>query len=427
MRFQTAPLTALILAAFALSAPLATAQAQTTTPPAAAATATATTGPTIRAELGPSVQAAQKALADKQYEVVLQQLALADAVPNRTPYENYVIEYMRYAAAASLRNGPLALKALEATIATDQADAELRLKLMDQASSAAYTLKDDTRSVQWARRAIEAGSTNLATRLRLGQSLYNLGQHADATKVLEDLAARQKALTIKPTEQQLRLQAANYDKAKDAAGYTRMLEELLAAYPSPAIWGDRVSRLVNQPGFDDRLLIDALRLGRKTGAWTDGDPLVELAELALRNGFAVEAHTVLEAGYKDGLLGQGAQATAQNNLRQRVKGLAEADRKSPAPEAKTLAARDAAFSFNTGWNLYTSDRAAEGLPLMEQALQRGLAKGADDARLRLATALAATGQADRARSLLVAVRDAGHKDGLSDLARLWLLTMAAGG
>lgn len=422
MRFQTAPLTALILAAAALSAPLATAQ---TTPPAAAAAAAS--GPTIRAELGPSVQAAQKALAEKQYEVVLQQLALADAVPNRTPYENYVIEYMRYAAAASLRNGPLALKALEATIAADQADPELRLKLMDQASSAAYTLKDDARSVQWARRAIEAGSTNLSTRLRLGQSLYNLGQHPDAAKVLEDLAARQKALTIQPTEQQLRLQAANYDKAKDAAGYTRMLEELLTAFPSPAIWGDRVSRLVNQPGFDDRLLIDALRLGRKTGAWTDGDPLVELAELALRQGFAVEAHAVLEAGYKAGLLGQGAQATAQNNLRQRVRGLADADRKAPVPDARTLAARDAAFAFNTGWNLYTSERAGEGIPLMEQALQRGMAKGADDARLRLATALAATGQPDRARALLAAVRDAGHKDGLSDLARLWLLQMAAGG
>ena len=424
MRLQTSrtttPILATLLATLLAAAPLA-AQAQAA--PAAAASAA---GPTIRPELAPSVQAAQKALADKQYEVVLQQLSLAEAVPNRTPYENYLIEYMRYAAAANLRNGPLALKALEATIATDQADPELRIKLMDQASSAAYTLKDDTRSVQWARRAIEAGSTNLATRLRLGQSLYNLGQHPAAVQVLDELAARQKALAIAPTEQQLRLQAANHDKAKDAAGYVRTLEQLLAAFPSPAFWADRMSRLVNQPGFDDRLLIDALRLGRQTGAWTDGDPLVELAELALRGGFAVEASTVLEAGYKDGLLGKGSQANAQNNLRQRARGLADADRTAPAPDAKTLAARDAAFSFNTGWNLYTSGRAAEGLPLMEQALQRGLAKGADDARLRLATALAASGQADRARTLLTAVRDAGHKDGLSDLARLWLIQMGKG-
>ena len=59
-----------------------------------------------------------------------------------------------------------------------------------------------------------------------------------------------------------------------------------------------------------------------------------------------------------------------------------------------------------------------GIPFPEQGIADVVA---DEARLRLASALAANGKTDQARTLLTTLRDARHADGLSDLARLWLL------
>jgi hypothetical protein len=68
------------------------------------------------------MQAAQKALADKQYALALQQLQLAEAVPGRTPYETYMVERMRFLASVGLGDAAGTLKALEAALATEQAE-----------------------------------------------------------------------------------------------------------------------------------------------------------------------------------------------------------------------------------------------------------------------------------------------------------------
>lgn len=378
---------------------------------------------TLRPEIAPPLLAAQKALGDKQFEEALNQLRAADAVVGRTAYETYLIERLRFVAAAGRRDGPLALQSIEAALATEQAEPELRATLMDQASNAAYGLKDYERTARWARRAIEAGATGHVTRLRLAQALYFQGQHPAAAQALDELATRQRAAGEQPGEPQLRLQASNLQKMNDDAGYSRALEDLLHAYPKPAVWADRLARLSRQGGFDDRLMLDLMRLGQRAQAWDTAESQTELIERALQAGFVHEARAYLDAAYAKGLLGQGPDAARHQALRQRVQVRGDADLAAGPPDVKALSTREPAFVFATGWDQFTAGRQVEGLALMQQAVQRGLARHPDDARLRLAGALAESGQLEPARSLLVAVRDAGHRDGLSDLARLGLLQM----
>jgi Tetratrico peptide repeat len=299
---------------------------------------------------------------------------------------------------------------------------ELRGPLMDQAANAAYGLKDWAKASLWGRRALDNGIATTMVRLRLAQSLYFQGQHADAASTLVDLATAQRRAGERPGEPQLRLQASNFAKLNDEAGYARSLEELLALYPKPETWADRLSRLVRQPGFDDRLAIDALRMGHRLQAWTTPDLWLWLADEAQRAGFVAEARQVVEAGFERGLLGQGAKAAEHQALRQRLQRQFQSD---PAPDAKAAAGREPALAFVTGWDLYTRGQAADGIALMQQAVQRGLPKNADDAKLRLASALVGAGRAEEARPLLLALRDGGSRDGLADLARLWLLQIPA--
>lgn len=379
----------------------------------AAGVACAQTAPTLRPEIAPPLQAAQKALTEKRFDEALARLAEAEAVPGRTPYETYLLQRMRFLAATNLRDMPLTLASAEAALATGQAEPELRGTLLDQASLAAYALKDYAKSARLAREALEAGITAPLTRLRLAQALVLQDDHRAALPVLEDLAARQRGSGEKPPEAQLRLQAATHAKLGDDAGYLRTLEQLIAAHPKADYWAERLARLIRQPGFDERLTLDVLRLGRRVQAFATAEAAAQHAELALRAGFAAEAAQVL---------GAAAPAPAQAALRERVAKAVAADPPS-VPDDKALASRDAGYAFASGWNLYTAGRAAEGIALMERGLQRGLGAAEAESRLRLASALVAGGQLDKARALLQPLRDGGAKDGSADLARLWLLQM----
>ena len=417
LRFAVAACSALLVAP--------TVHAQAPAAPAASAASAAPTGPTVRAEIAPPLQAAQKALADKQYQLALQQLQLAEAVPGRTAYETYVLERMRFLAAAGLSDTAGTLKALEAALATEQAEPAMRAPLMDQASSAAYALKDYAKSVLWARRVIDAGARDDSIRLRLGQALYLQAQYPEAAQALDDLTARQRSEGRLPGETQLRLQASSLLKMGDEAGYARVLEDLLQVAPQPAIWSDRLVRLLRQPGFDEALVLDLLRLSRRVGALANAQADLEYAELALRAGFPAEALTALDAGDSAARLGQGADAAAHKTLRERAQRQAAEDRAAPAPDAPALLARDPTLAFNAGWAQYTAGQRAPGIALMRQALERGPLRSAS-VRLRLAAALADSGDAAQARTLLIALRDGRASDGSSDLARLSLIALGAG-
>ncbi|MCP5270339.1 MAG: hypothetical protein H6932_03820 [Burkholderiaceae bacterium] len=383
-----------------------------TTPPAAEA-------PTLRPEIAPPLQAAQKAINDKDYATALQQLQAAEQVAGRTPFETYVLERLRFLAAAGQRDTAGALKALEAALATGQVEAELKATLMDQASNAAYALKDYDKTVHWARQALAAGATADMTRLRLAQALYLQGQHPAAAQVLAELATQQRAAGQAPVEAQLRLQASNLLKMGDEVGYARVLEDLIALAPKPDLWADRLARLLRQPGFDESLTIDLFRLSRQVGAFANADADVEHAELALRAGFPAEARAVLDAGYAAGRLGQGPQAAQHQALREKAIKAAAADA-TAATDSPALLARDPALALAAGWAQFTAGQRDAGLALMRQAVQKA---PQPRLQLRLAEALRTAGDTAAARTALAAARDAGATDGTSDLARLALLSL----
>jgi hypothetical protein len=394
---------------------------------ALAQTAASAPAPTVRSEIAPPLQAAQQALSDKRFEEAMGHLRLADAVADKTAYETSLLERLRFAAAAGLEDWPTALSAVEAALATQQGDGALRGTMMDQAGIVAYRLKDYERTASWTRQALDAGAGTVSTRLRLAQSLYLMGQHPAAAQALQELASLQASRGDQPTEPQLRLQASNLLKLDDEPGYNRTVEALLRLTPTPQLWGDRLARLTQQAGFNSQLKMDVLRLGQQVRAWAEPGPLLSLAELARQAGFPHEALAVVEDGLAQGVLGQGGDAAAHAELRQRLQRLVKEDTETGAPDAKTLAGRPPAALFATGWNAATADQTATGVALMKQALAKGLPQGAGEARLRLAMVLATAGtpaQLEEAWGLLTALRDADSRDGLSDLARLWLLHLA---
>jgi len=80
----------------------------------------------------------------------------------------------------------------------------------------------------------------------------------------------------------------------DNAGYTMVLEKLVAHYPNKSYWADMISRVQRKPGFSDRLDLDVLRLRLATGNMSKPEEYMEMAQLALQAGFPVEAKKILD-------------------------------------------------------------------------------------------------------------------------------------
>src|ERR1700744_2215763 len=74
--------------------------------------------PTARPQVGQPVQQAGELLKQKKYKDALQRLATADAVPDKTAYERYIIEGTRASIDQSTGDIPGTVKALQAVLAT---------------------------------------------------------------------------------------------------------------------------------------------------------------------------------------------------------------------------------------------------------------------------------------------------------------------
>lgn len=374
---------------------------------------------TIRPEIATPLKAAEELAAAKKYPEALAKLREADAIPERTPFETYVIERTRGVTAANAGDVPGSLKSFEVVVATGFAPPAEQLKLVEGLARGYYRLADYPKAALWATRYFKDGGTDAQLRQLRLRALY-LGN--DCAAVVPELRAALDAGEkggVAPALDQLQMLGSCYVKLNDSAGYTFALEKLLAYHPKKEYWADAINRVQTRPGFSDALLLDVLRLQEATGNLESAEQYTVMAQLALKAGFPAEAKRVVERGFAAGVLGSGPDADAQRRLRDATAKQAADDEKILAQSAKDAgAAKDGIPLVNVGFALVNAGQFDKGLPLMEQGIQKGVGSRQDEARLHLAIAYLAAGEKAKAIATLKAVQGG---DGTAELARLWLI------
>lgn len=401
---------AAIAAAAALAAPVAPAAGQ----PAPAASAPVEA---VRAVIAAPITAARDLLAAGRFKEALTKVAEAEAVPDRTPYENFILDQLRGGAAAGAGDIDTAVRSFESALATGRLHGEEAARIEEGMVRAAAGKRDFANVIRWGERYAKDGGTNTMVRRQVALARYQTADFAGAAKEAEALVAADEAAGHRPPEDLVRLLGAAQLKMPDEAGYVRTLERLLAAYPKPGYWRDRIARVQAAKDFDDAALIDSYRLLDAVGGTEAAAEYVTHAELALRAGLPAEAKRVLDAGAAAGKVGTGGEAAAQNALRDRADRAAAADAASlsTAPAANA----SAAALVGQGLALAGAGRAAQGAPLVQQGVAKGGIPKPELAQLRLGWVLAQAGQTEAARAAFKAVAGAGG--GIGDLARLWLI------
>jgi len=392
--------------------------------PSGSAHAQERAGNTVRPEIGKPIQAAVDLLKSKRGKDALARVHEADAVPNKTPYEAYLVERVRGQAAAAAGDASSAARAFEATAASSAVSGAERLQFLAAAAGQYYAAKDYGRAAELGARYFKDGGTDRAIRTVYIQALYLGNDFAAAGReLLSDIKAEEQTGKT-PAEDKLQLLASVYLKQHDNTGYANALEELVTFHPKKEYWLAVVHSVGTRSGFSERLALDFARLKIATGTMRTATEYVEAAQLSLQAGFPAEARKIIEQGYAAGLLGSGPESDRHRRLKDMAaRNLAEDKKMLGQDDAQVASAKDGNVLLNAGFNYVLHGSGDKGLDMMEQGMRKGGLKRPDDARLHLGYAYHVAAQNQKAIQVLKTVQGA---DGTAALARLWVIHLGRG-
>ncbi len=375
---------------------------------------------TVRPEIGKPIQAAIELLKSKKGKEALAKVRDAQAVGDRTPYENYVLERVLGQSAAAAGEPSIAARAFE-NVATSPGSPEgERRQFLAAAASQYYLMKNYAKTAELAARYFRDGGTEKSVRTIYVQALYLGNDFASAAKELtKDLEAGERENKA-PTEEQLQLLANSCSQIKDAACYGKAMEMLVAHYPKRDYWLSVIYSIATRPGFSERLALDVARIKIETGTMRSADEYLDAAQLALQDGFPMEAVRIIDKGYASGVLGTGPEAARHRRLKDMAaKSLAEDKKALARDESQSVAGKDGRALFNEGFNYVLLGKPEQGLALMEKGIRDAKAfRRLEHAKLQLGYAYHLTGQNQKAVQVLKAVQGT---DGAAALARLWAI------
>jgi len=371
----------------------------------------------VRPEVGKPLQAAQALVKQRKGKEAMAEIAKAEAVPNRTAYENQVIAQMKAAASSTMGDNDATIRNNEALLASGKVAGREALPLIQGVAVAYYNKKDYAQAASWTQRYFKEGGNDPSMRSVLLQSYYLNNDCGSVAKVVGNVLDENSSR--KPSEEDLQMMADCYRKQKDTAGEVASMEKLVVFYPKASYWTNLLARVQRKPGFSDRLALHVFRLRMETGNLSSADDYLEMAQLAIQAGLPAEAKQVVDKGYEKKVLGTGPQAERHQRLRDLVnKSVAESAKNRSKDEEEALAAKEGNDLVKLGMNYTFEGKADKGINLMEQGIKKGVLKRPEDAKLALGYAQVHAGQKARGVQTLKSVQG---NDGTADLARLWAL------
>jgi hypothetical protein len=374
----------------------------------------------VRPEVAKPLQAASDLLKAGKAREALAKAREADAVGGKTGAEQLMIDRMKGAAAQRAGDNATAIAAFEA--AFPKLSGAEAAQVAESIAFAYSQQKNNARASEWVAKARAAGGSSTS----LNQlAAYLQSQSGDYAQIFRDAQASVSAAEKngqRPSEDDL-LRLADAAKRMNNNGvYSSALEKLVLYYPKKDYWNAHLASIQRKPGFADRLALDVGRLKLANGLLTKTEDYMELAQLALQAGLPTEAKSIVDKGYAGGALGTGPEAARHQRLKDLVlKSEAESTANIAAQAADAANQKDGNDLVKVGTVYAAMGQHEKAIELIEKGIAKGSLRRPDDAKLRLALAMAASPKTKSKG--LQALRSVGGTDGTADVARLYTVVM----
>ncbi len=245
---------------------------------------------------------AQKALqaTPPDFATALMDVKLAQAVTDRTPYEDYVINsylaqiYIQQKDYASA-DGPLEAAADSPAIPEDQKKATY-----SNAFQLAMFAKHYTKGIEYGQKLLAMNALDYKGEANLALAYYFTQDTAHAQQYAQMAIDGAKAAGQTPDENMLKIVMNSALQQKDSASVQSSLESLALQYNQADSWSKLVDLALGTKGIRDADELFLLRLKVLIPNAMNSEDYLGLASVANLGGYATEAYNVLQKGIAAG-------------------------------------------------------------------------------------------------------------------------------
>jgi hypothetical protein len=366
--------------------------------------------------VGVALTAAQKALATKDYATAMTQIKAAQAVPNRTPFDDFNINRFLSAVAANTGDYDTAAIAFDGVINSPSfvdLPADEQAATYHDATIVSQNAKHWPQVIAYGQKVEASGKADDLVMTMMAIAYYQQKDNANAQKYAQMAIDTAKAAGKQPQPNALII-LGNIQGKSDPDAARRSIEALILASNNSEDWSKLIDDGLSHKGTKP---IDALflyRLRYQLGTMRPDDYPV-LGQLAAQLHLDKEAATVLDQGISSGKITAaqaGGTLSTSRGLAARDAGVLSAVA-AAANSSKTGQAALALAEDYWGYGRYADVEAMARL-----ALSKGGLKDPGEATVLLGSALAAEGKYDEAQTTLASV-SGGEARGRA--AHLWSL------
>jgi tetratricopeptide (TPR) repeat protein len=387
-----------------------------------------TGGGKISKQIAKPMDAAQKAIAAKKWQEVLQRVREAEATTGyiRSESDKFWMSEFRGYAYLSLRQDAEAAREFEAGLNSPCMQEAKKPERLKNLVGIYTSLRNYNKAIEYGNRALKM-SRDPEIMVAVAQAYYQSGDNKNSVKVMNDLMDSLEKSGRAPKEQQLLLVLAACQRAGDKACVSRVFEKLVVYYPKPEYWQNAMVA-IREADTNDLQALNVMRLATHVNVMKKPDEYKEMAQLALEQKLAGEAQSVLEQGFAKKVFVDDRQVSVNTRLLEAAKKEAAVDKAALAKnEAAAAAAATGDAYVQVGAQYLGFGDAAKAA----QLIQKGIAKGGigkadpateaqknDEANILLGIAhLRNNNKAEAAKAFRAVKRD----PTMARIAKLWLL------
>ncbi|WP_374388694.1 tetratricopeptide repeat protein [Sandaracinobacter sp.] len=244
---------------------------------------------------------AQKAQAEQNWQGAVDLLKQADAIPNKTADEVYIVNMLTLNSAINLKDNALIERSLEGALSSGKLAPEDQVKFRRNLGAMALQRQDYGKAAAEFEKLLAMNPNDAGLLVEIAELQRRQGQNQKAIATLQQAIAVQEK-TAKADESWYRRALAIAYDSKLPAEINSTSEALLRAHPNATNWRDVLIIYRDSAKLDDQGNLDVMRLMRANSALTGERDYAEYAETATIRGLPGEAKAVLDEGVAKGAL-----------------------------------------------------------------------------------------------------------------------------
>ena len=253
---------------------------------------------------GPTIIDAQKAIEAKDFQGAMAKLKEAQAISDRTDFDNYIINRLTMSAAVGLHDMATATTAAEAAAASPAMPDDDKKPVLHDALQLATVQKQYPQVIQYGQQLAALNALDYTTTSMLAIAYYDTKDYPHAQQYAQQSIQLSKAAGQPPDQNALLIIEGSQANTNNQAGAEQTLEQMALQNPSPEIWAQLVGVTFGAKGMNDATAIYLYRLLMLAGA-AKGNEYKEMASALTTRGYPTEAVKILQEGISSGKITQG--------------------------------------------------------------------------------------------------------------------------